>query len=127
MKADRGRPIPRWGGDYETMRLLGLEGEYLSFLLDIEVELGLLRHVLGCGECLGTVKERLSGEAWSDLGRVGRLFDDVKASNGVDLDDLIDGRLSRRIEQLEQLREDADLELGSLREDLKPLLRRDRG
>lgn len=127
MKADGGKPMPRWSGDCETMRLLGLEGEYLSFLLDTEVELGLLRHVLGCDACHETVKELISGDGQSDLGTIGKLFDDVTGVDFVELGDLVERRIGQRIEQLERLREDAGLELEDLRRNLEPLIHRDRG
>ncbi len=119
--------MPVWGGDCETMRLLGLEGEYLSFLLDMEVELGLLRHVLGCNMCLGTVKERISGEGKGELGAIGVLFEDAMGVNVVDLDELFERRINQRIEQLERLKVDADLELEDLRRNLEPLIHHDRG
>ncbi len=119
------RPVPVWGGDCEAMRLLGLEGEYLSFLLDMEVELGLLRHVLGCNTCLRTVKERISGAGKSELGTIGELFDDAMGVNVVDLDELVERRISQRIEQLERLKVDADLELEDLRRNLEPLIHHD--
>jgi hypothetical protein len=121
------RPVPVWGGDCETMKLLGLEGEYLSFLLDMEVELGLLRHVLGCDECQRTIRERISGEGKGEIGTIGKLFDDAIGVNVVDLDELVERRISQRIEQLERLKEDADLELADLRRNLEPLIRHDRG
>jgi hypothetical protein len=120
------RPVPVWGGDCEAMRLLGLEGEYLAFLLDMEVELGLIRHVLGCDMCLRTIKERISGEGNGELGAIGELFDDVIASNVVDLEELVERRIRQRIEQLERLKEDADLELEDLRRNLGPLIHHDR-
>jgi len=119
------RLVPVWGGDCEAMKLLGLEGEYLSFLLDMEVELGLLRHVLGCNMCLGTIKERMSGEGKGELGTIGELFDDVMGVNVVDIDELVERRISQRIEQLERLKVDADLELEDLRRNLEPLIRQD--
>ena len=119
--------MPVWGGDCEAMKLLGLEGEYLSFLLDMEVELGLLRHVLGCNMCLGTIKERISGEGKSELGTISELFDDAIGVNVLELDELVERRIRQRVEQLERLREDADLELENLRENLKPLIRHDQG
>ena len=118
--------MPVWGGDCEAMKLLGIEGEYLSFLLDMEVELGLLRHVLGCNVCLGTIKERISEEGKGELGSIGVLFDDVTGVNVVDLDELVVRRISQRIEQLERLKEDADLELEDLRRNLGPLIHHDR-
>jgi hypothetical protein len=121
------RPVPVWGGDCETMRLLGLEGEYLSFLLDMEVELGLLRHVLGCNMCLRTIKERISGEGKSALGAIGELFDDAIGVNVMELGDLVERRINQRIEQLERLKEDAGLELEDLRRNLEPLIHQDRG
>jgi len=128
LKLDMGRkPVPVWGGDCETMKLLGLEGEYLSFLLDMEVELGLLRHVLGCNVCLGTIKERISGEGKNELGTIGELFNDAIGVNVVDLDELVERRINQRIEQLECLKEDADLELEDLRRNLEPLIHHDRG
>ena len=127
MKPDMGRRlVPVWGGDCEAMKLLGLEGEYLSFLLDMEVELGLLRHVLGCNVCLGTIKERISGEGKNELGTIGELFNDAIGVNVVDLDELVERRIRQRIEQLERLKEDADLELEDLRRNLEPLIHHDR-
>lgn len=128
LKASKGRVSePRWGGDCETMRLLGLEGEYLSFLLDVEVELGLLHHVLGCEACLEAIKGRISGDGECDLGTIGELFDDLEASSVVELDEVVERIICERIELLGRLREDADLELESLRENLKPLIRQGRG
>ncbi len=119
--------VPVWGGDCEAMKLLGLEGEYLSFLLDMEVELGLLRHVLGCNTCLGTVKERISGDGNGELGAIGELFDDAMGVNVVGLGELVERRINQRIEQLERLKVDADLELEDLRRNLEPLIRHDPG
>ena len=116
-----------WGGDCEAMRLLGLEGEYLSFLLDMEVELGLLRHVLGCDVCLRTIKEGISGDGKSELGTIGILFDDAIGVNVMELGDLVERRINQRIEQLERLKEDAGLELEDLRRNLEPLIHQDRG
>ncbi|MQY82517.1 hypothetical protein GH157_02360 [archaeon] len=45
----------------------------------------------------------------------------------MDLDELVERRIRQRVEQLERLREDADLELENLRENLKPLISHDRG
>ena len=121
------RPVPVWGGDCEAMRLLGLEGEYLSFLLDMEVELGLLRHVLGCDVCLVTIKEGISGDGKRALGAIGVLFDDAIGVNVMELGDLVERRMNQRIEQLERLKEDAGLELEDLRRNLEPLIHQDRG
>ena len=117
--------MPVWGGDCEAMKLLGIEGEYLSFLLDMEVELGLLRHVLECNVCLGTIKERISGERKDELGTISELFDDAMGVNVVELDELVERRISQRIEQLERLKEDADLEIEDLRRNLGPLIHHD--
>ena len=119
--------MPVWSGDCEAMRLLGLEGEYLSFLLDMEVELGLLRHVLGCNVCLRTIKVRISGEGKIELGPIGELFDDAIGVNVMELGDLVERRINQRIEQLERLKEDAGLELEDLRRNLEPLIHQDRG
>ena len=118
---------PRWGGDCEAMRLLGLEGEYLSFIQGTETELGLLRHVLECDGCLRAVKDGVRGVGSGDLGDFGRLFDDVVGVEVADLEGLIVRRICQRIEQLERLRGDAVLELGDLRANLEPLISRDRG
>ena len=109
------------------MKLLGLEGEYLSFLLDMEVELGRLRHVLGCDMCLVTVKEGISGAGKVELGPIGELFVDATGVDVVELGDLVERRIGQRIEQLERLREDAGLELEDLRRNLEPLITQDRG
>jgi hypothetical protein len=77
--------------------------------------------------CLETVQERISGEGKGELGAISELFDDAMGVNVVDLDELVERRIRQRIEQLERLKEDADLELGDLRRNLEPLIRHDRG
>ena len=98
-----------------------------SGLLDMEVELGLLRHVLGCDECQVTIRERISGDGRSEIGTIGKLFNDAIGVNVVDLDELVERRIRQRIEQLERLKVDADLELEDLRRNLEPLIHHDRG
>lgn len=109
------------------MDLLGLEGEYLSFIMDMEVELGLLRHVLGCGTCRGVIKGRISGEAETELGPIGDLFEDAMGASVADLDEFVERRIVQRIGQLERLMGDADLELEDLRRSLAALDHNDRG
>jgi len=109
------------------MDLLGLEGEYLAFILDMEVELGLLRHILACGVCREEIKGRITGEEETELGPLGDLFEDAMKASVADLDEFVGRRIAQRIGRLERLMGDADLELEDLRGNLAALNHHDRG
>ena len=110
------------GGECEALKLLGLEGEYASFLLGVESEMRLLSHVLVCEECRRGIAEHISGARTLELGALDELFSPLRGAPLDEVDAFIERRAKRRIEQLEAIRGDAELELEDLRRNLKALI-----
>ena len=115
-------PVTGKGGECEAIKLLGLEGEYISFLLGVESEIRLLNHVLGCDECRRSIVKHISGEKPFELGPLDGLFSPMDGMPLNEIRELIEQRAKQRIEQLEGLRGDAELELNDLRRNLKDLV-----
>ena len=107
-------------GRCETIELLRLEGRYLKFIVENHTELNLLEHVEGCGEC----KEEILRAVEKDepLADYGNLFqkevDDPIVPQSSDYRDpvnFIDARIQWRKRRLNELMENAEMELSSLR------------
>ena len=100
-------------GSCEDFKLLALEGEYTSFMVQLEAERALLRHLLECQFCRGNLQKMIEGEfnpAFISLSGLFRTDEEV-----LDIDSFIDDRLNERVEKLDRLFEDARSELMSLK------------
>ena len=117
----------------ETFRLLELRGEYESFILDLESELAFLRHIVECKICGEEAKMMVDREEsedtwWSNLfsGMLPENLgeDPVSAESCPRLDDyggqgaFIAARVRWRIQRIESIRGDAEIELTDIKDRL---------
>jgi hypothetical protein len=110
------RPPPEWVDRCDVLDLLSLEGEYLSFITDLENEIAILEHLQSCETCRTSIRETARNDRaatenpWSML-----------LSNGVEevFEESIDVRIRLRLGKLRGIRADAVIELTDLRERLR--------
>jgi hypothetical protein len=117
----------------EIFRLLELRGEYTSFIVDLESELAFLRHIAECKLCWEEVKMMVNREGgedtwWSNL--FSEVLPEILGEDHVsvepcprlddygDLDAFIAARVRWRIQRVEGIRWDAEIELVDLKERL---------
>jgi len=99
----------------EKLSLLSLEGEYISFLVELENERTLLEHLLSCGKCMGSLRGCLKEGDHQALGDLTDLFQ----SSSVELRaSQVEEILVDRISKLKGLTVDAEDELEGIRRDL---------
>ncbi len=113
----------------ENFNLLELNGKYRSFIIDLETELNLLRHIRDCRVCQDEVKnivlQKKVGDIWW-----GNLFSETLPKalgeeqpfvdpcphredyNNLDL--FITARIKWRIQRVETIKEDAKIELSDI-------------
>jgi hypothetical protein len=117
----------------EVFKLLELRGEYTSFIADLESELEFLRHITECKLCWEEAKMMVEGEGSEDTWR-SNLFSEVLLEilgedhvsaepcpcldDYGDLDAFIAARVRWRIQRVEGIRGDAEIELADLIERL---------
>ena len=126
---------PPWSGDCEEWRLTYLEGEYDVFIREMELEQRLLRHVLSCSACTGSIAALVveggppRDEVWGGIYRRD-LSDDFEAPDSAaspsqlrcprysdyeDVAEFVKDRARWRIEVLNEIIADARLELSGLK------------
>ena len=110
------RPPPEWTERCETLNLLALEGEYASFIADIENEIATLEHIRACETCRTSITETTAGTRAPNENTWIRLLKE-RGDDGPD--EPVDDRIRQRIEKLREIRADAELELNDLRERLR--------
>ena len=126
LKRTRGPSDSMFGHLCEVFRLLELRGEYESFIVDLGSELASLRHILECKFC-GEEAERMVDREGGDDTWWGSLFsgmlpeklgeEPVSAEPCPRLDDyggleaFIAARVRWRIQRVEGIRGDAEIEL----------------
>ena len=107
-------------GKCDTIELLRLEGRYLKFIVENHTELNLLEHVEKCEDC----KEEILRAVEKDepLADYGNLFQKEVAdpivpqsSDYKNPANFIDARIQWRKRRLNELMENAEMELTSLR------------
>ena len=133
MKKKRGLRDMEVGDLQEVFRLLELREEYAAFIVDLESELAFLRHISDCKLCREEVKmiinrERVEDTWWSNLFSRGLpeilgedqtsvklcpRFDDYG-----DLDAFVTARVRWRIQRVEGIRGNAEIELADLQDRL---------
>jgi len=117
----------------EVFRLLELREEYTSFIVDLESELAFLRHIADCKLCWEEAKTMVNRERggdtwWRNLfsGMLPEILGEEQASvepcprldDYGDLDAFIAARVRWRIQRIEGIREDAEIELTALQSHL---------
>jgi hypothetical protein len=133
VKQTRGPGDTVFGDLCEVFRLLELRGEYTSFIVDLESELSSLRHIMECKLCWEEAKMmviHVGGEDtwWSNLfsGRLPEILGEDQVSvepcprldDYGDLDAFIAARVRWRIQRVEGIRGDAEIELADLQDRL---------
>jgi hypothetical protein len=110
----------------EKLELLLVEGKYLSFIVELSAEKNVLKHIKKCKECRKWVKNDIDGEEIHEY--FGKLFDTIvydpivpKYSNYEDVDSFIDARINWRLERLDELLKNAEMELDDLGENIKKI------
>lgn len=113
-------------GRCETIELLRLEGRYLKFIVETHTELNLLEHVERCDECKKEILRAVEND--EPLADYGNLFqkevDDPivpQSSDYTNHINFIDSRIQWRKRRLNELMENAEMELASLRARLADL------
>jgi len=108
----------------ETVELLRIEGKYLYFIVELSTEIKTLEHAKKCEECREWIRDNIDGEEIYEL--YGNLFDTTvydpivpKYADYEDLDSFIDARINWRIERLDNLYENAEMELQDLKKRLE--------
>jgi hypothetical protein len=118
-----------FGDLQEVFRLLELREEYAAFIADLESELSYLKHFMDCKLCWEKAKiivnrERGDDSWWSNL--FSRIFPESLGEDQVlvescprlddysDLDAFIAARIRWRIQRVEGIRGDAEIELADL-------------
>lgn len=111
-------------GKCETIELLRLEGRYLKFIVENHTELNLLEHVEKCDECKKEILQAVEND--TPLADYGNLFqkeveDEIVPQWGDYKNpvNFIGARIQWRKRRLKELMENAELELGNLRERIK--------
>lgn len=130
LKQARGPSDTVFGDLCEVFRLLKLRGEYESFIVDLESELAFLRHIAECklcGEEAKTMVDREGGDDtwWSNLfsGILPEILGEEHVSvepcprldDYGDLEAFIAARVGWRIQRVEGIRGDAEIELMDLK------------
>jgi len=133
LKQTRGPSDTVFGDLCDVFRLLELRGGYESFIVDLESELAFLRHIADCklcGEEAKTMVDREGGDDtwWSKLfsGRLPEILGEAQLSvepcprldDYGDLEAFIAARVRWRIQRVEGIRGDAEIELADLKDRL---------
>ena len=133
MKQTRGPRDTVFGDLCEVFRLLELRGEYESFIVDLDAELAFLKHIAECKLCGGEAKMMVNREGgddtwWSNLfsGMLPETLGEEQVSvepcprldDYGDLEAFIAARVRWRIQRVEGIRGDAEIELADIKDRL---------
>jgi len=106
-------------GKCDTIELLRLEGRYLKFIVENHTELNLLEHVEKCEDCMEEILRAVEKD--EPLADYGNLFQKEVAdpivpqsSDYKNPANFIDARIQWRKRRLNELMENAEMELKSL-------------
>jgi hypothetical protein len=113
----------------ENFSLLELSGKYSSFIIDLETELILLRHIRECIICQDVVKKIILQEEVGDKWWENLFSETLPKAIGEEqpfvepcphredynnLDSFIKARIKWRIQRVETIKEDAKIELSDI-------------
>ena len=121
------------GDNCESLWLLAMESEYISFLVSLESEKGILEHYLACKKCqerlCNIIKQAESEDQLDEIfhrdlnqwiGTSSNSSKDCPNINDyIDSEAFIKARIAWRLKVLSTLATDAELELGHLSERIK--------
>ena len=111
-----------------------VRGEYVSFIMDLETELALLRHIVNCNRCRKNIKEMINvngfrDDLWSklfcnDLPKIMEMKGDSSEpcpdlNDFEEVDEFINARVAWRIHRVRDILSSAEVELEDLQERLK--------
>jgi hypothetical protein len=119
--------------DCEPLTLLHMEAEYIGFMVSVESEMRLLRHIRGCTDCNAKLRPIYRGER-DPIDELEELFaidlqekllnsssmlDVPLKVNYTDVDAYIEARIDWRLEKLHSILTSAEIELKNLSEKIK--------
>ena len=124
------------GDKCNDFRMLELVSEYSLFIMDLDAEESLIKHIRKCSECLAHVKQLIQNQNpsydwWRNLFRTAQssiLEKDQGSKKQANrnsferytfTDELIKERIQWRIDRIQELKVDAELELESLKNQIK--------
>ena len=108
------RPPPEWTDRCNILDLLSLEGEYISFITDLENEIAILEHLRSCEACRTSIMETTR----NDRAATENPWSMLLSNGGEEGLESIDARIRLRLGKLRGIRADAVIELTDLRERL---------
>jgi hypothetical protein len=128
-----GRRYSALAEDCEPLTLLHMEAEYIGFMISIESETRLLRHIRGCGDCKAKLRsiyavEREPTDELEELFAIdlqekllnsSSMLDVPLKANYTDPNAYIDARIEWRLDKLQSILTTAELELKNLGERIK--------
>jgi hypothetical protein len=110
------RPPSEWADRCDVLDLLSLEGEYISFITDLENEITILEHLQSCQTCRTSIRETTR----NNRAATENLWSMLLSNEGEEgFEEPIDARIRLRLGKLRGIRADAVIELTDLRERLK--------
>lgn len=128
-----GKKFSALAEDCEPLWLLHMEGDYIGFMVSVESEARLLRHVRGCRDCKAKLRLIHSGER-SPIDELEELFsidlpekllnsssmlDCPLKANYPDADAYVEARIDWRLNKLQDIIANAELELKNLSEKIR--------
>jgi len=128
-----GRRYTALSEDCEPLTFLHMEAEYIGFMVSIESEMRLLKHIRSCRGCKDKLTEIFT-EARSPEDELDELFstklqeklignpsmtDCPAKANYADADTFIEARIDWRLNKLGKILSDAELELAQVSEKIK--------
>ena len=131
--AQTGRRYTALAEDCEPLTFLHMEAEYIGFMVSLESETRLLKHIRSCRGCKDKLAEIFT-ESRSPKDELDELFstnlheklrgnlsmtDCPNRENYADADTFIEARIDWRLDKLGKILSDAELELAQLSERIK--------
>jgi hypothetical protein len=115
--------MPFLANNCESLNLISLKGEYIAFILEIEIELNYLEHFLNCPKCLAELIKKVENKEvdgiWGNIFYGEEKNDQVEKSNYMGFpttEMFVEARIQWRLERLRSLAVDAEMELENLQE-----------
>lgn len=128
-----GRRYSALAEDCEPLTLLHMEAEYIGFMISVESEMRLLRHIRSCGDCKAKLRPIYAGEReptdeleelfaidlQEKLLNSSSMLDVPLKADYSDANAYIEARIDWRLDKLHRILTNAELELKNLSEKIK--------